>query len=94
MKRRDELTIFISEHCFNCKESLQIAEEIKQKYPEIAVRILNIDNAKPDAEIFAVPTYTLNGKIVFLGNPTDEEIDSLLDRKTSTASQITKAIGR
>ena len=83
MNRRNELTVFVSEHCFNCRESLVIAEEIKQKYPDVVVTVFNIDNgARPDADIFAVPTYALNGKVVFLGNPTDKEIESLLGRKT------------
>src|SRR5919109_5081113 len=86
MNRRNELTIFVSDHCFNCKESLVIAEDIRQKYPDVVLNVFNIDNgARPDVDIFAVPTYALNGKIVFLGNPTDDQIESLLGRKTRSA---------
>lgn len=85
MNRRNELTVFVSDHCFNCKESLVIAEEIKQRYPDVAVKVFNVDNARPDVDIFAVPTYAFNGKVVFLGNPTDEEIDKLLGRKARSA---------
>jgi len=31
--------------------------------------VFNVDYAEPNADIFAVPTYTLDGKIAFLGNP-------------------------
>ncbi len=85
MKSRNELTVFVSDHCFNCKESLLIAEEIKQKYPHVAVKVFNVDQAKPDVDIFAVPTYALNGEVVFLGNPTDQEIENLLARKIQSA---------
>jgi hypothetical protein len=77
MKTKD-LTVFVSEHCFNCKDSLLIAEQIRKQYPEVRVTVFNVDNAKPHVDIFAVPTYTVDGKIAFLGNPTDEQIHSLL----------------
>lgn len=85
MNSRNELTVFVSDHCFNCKESLLIAEEIKQKYPHVAVKVFNVDHTKPDVDIFAVPTYALNGKVVFLGNPTDKEIENLLAVKMQNA---------
>ena len=86
MKSKDELTVFVSDHCFNCKESLQVAEEIKQKYPDIIVNVFNVDHAPPNLDIFAVPTYALNGRVVFLGNPTDDQIANVLDRKVGSAS--------
>lgn len=83
MSSRNELTVFVSDHCFNCKESLVIAEEIKKKYPHVDVKVFNVDNGeRPDVDIFAVPTYALNGKVVFLGNPTGMQIETLLGRKT------------
>ncbi len=82
MSRRDELTVFVSDHCFNCKESLSIAEGIKQNYPHVHVEIFNVDTgARPTVDIFAVPTYALNGKIVFLGNPTPKQIEEKLGRR-------------
>jgi hypothetical protein len=88
MNGTKELTVFVSDHCFNCKESLVIAEEIKKKYPGVVVKVFNIDNgARPHADIFAVPTYTLNGKVVFLGNPTDKEIENLLGQKARRAAK-------
>lgn len=82
MNRKNELTVFVSEHCFNCKESLVIAEEIQKKYPDVVVTLFNIDSgARPSVDIFGVPTYALNGEVVFLGNPTDDQIESLLGRK-------------
>jgi hypothetical protein len=54
---RDALTVFVSDHCFNCKESLAIAEDIKQNYPGGHVEIFNVDTGvRPNVDIFAVPT--------------------------------------
>jgi hypothetical protein len=79
---------FVSDHCFNCKDSLVIAEQIKQNYPDVHVKIFNIDNGdRHDVDIFAVPTYAFNGKVVFLGNPTETQIEALLGRqRTASAS--------
>jgi hypothetical protein len=88
MNARNELTVFVSEHCFNCRESLVIAEEIKQKYPDVVVNVFNVDKgARPDVDIFAVPTYALNGKVVFLGNPTNEQLETLFGQKPTPASK-------
>jgi hypothetical protein len=87
MSRRDELTVFVSDHCFNCKESLAIAEEIKQNYPDVHVEVFNVDTgARPAVDIFAVPTYALNGKIVFLGNPTAKQIEDTFGRKNKASA--------
>ena len=46
------------------------------------MNVFNMDEGLlPDVDIFAVPTYALNGKIVFLGNPTDEQIRHLFEPK-------------
>jgi hypothetical protein len=88
MNTRNELTVFVSGHCFNCKESLLIAEDIKQKYPHVHVSVFNVDNGvRPDVDIFAVPTYALNGKVVFLGNPTVEQLETLFGEKQKTAAR-------
>jgi hypothetical protein len=89
MSRRDELTVFVSDHCFNCKESLAIAESIKQNYPNIQVEIFNVDTGvRPTVDIFAVPTYALNGKIVFLGNPTPKQIEDTLGQKDRASAGL------
>jgi hypothetical protein len=85
MKARDELIVLVSEHCFNCKESLLVAEEIKQRYPDVLVNAFNVDHARPAVDVFAVPTYALNGKVVFLGNPTDDQTAELLGRNGAKA---------
>lgn len=88
MNVRNELTVFVSEHCFNCKESLAIVEDIKQKYADVVVNVFNVDNGeRPEVDIFAVPTYALNGKVVFLGNPTSAQLETLFGGKPKAAAK-------
>jgi alkyl hydroperoxide reductase subunit AhpF len=64
------LEIYISQHCWNCGEALQIAEQARQ-IAGIDVQVVDLDQKGTTLPpcIFAVPTYVLNGKIVSLGNP-------------------------
>ena len=69
------LEVFVSSHCFVCKDSHSIAEGIRARYPEIRVWIRSIDASTPHPEVFATPTYVLNGSTLWLGNPTEQEIE-------------------
>ena len=44
---------------------------------EIEVRDVN-DEGRP-SQVFATPTYILNGRTIFLGNPTQEELAQKLE---------------
>ncbi len=53
-----------------------IAAEISQRFPQLITEVINLDDpsaTKPD-QVFAVPTYLLDGKILSLGNPYREEM--------------------
>ena len=73
------LTVFISDHCPSCADAKEIASQVRERYPAIDVETFNVDRRRPRTEVFAVPTYMLDDRIVFLGNPTDEQIDRLLN---------------
>ena len=72
------LTVWVSRHCPSCPEALVIANRLRHRYPSIEVKTLDVEEQPPDDEVFAVPTYILDGRVVFLGNPTDEQVDNLL----------------
>jgi hypothetical protein len=75
---RQLLTVYISDHCPSCIDAKDIARRVREQYPAIEVETFNVDRGRPRSEVFAVPTYMLDDRIVFLGNPTDEQIDRLL----------------
>jgi len=64
------LEIYVSNHCFNCQEALQIAAEARQ-IPHLEVSVISLDDAAEPipAKVVAVPTYLLDGQTVSLGNP-------------------------
>ena len=71
------LEVYVSSECPNCDEAVLLAEEAAARYPNVVVRLIDLDelggNPPPDP-VVAVPTYLLDGRIVSLGNPYPEEL--------------------
>jgi alkyl hydroperoxide reductase subunit AhpF len=78
------LEVYVSTECPNCDEAVRLAEEAAARYPQVAVRLIDLDelggNPPPDP-VVAVPTYLLNGRIVSLGNPSPEDLFARLHRE-------------
>jgi hypothetical protein len=65
------LRIFVSGRCPLTEHVTQVAETVRRELPWLIVEIVDVDTTQeplPDA-VFSVPTYTLNGRVVSLGNP-------------------------
>ncbi len=52
--------------------------EIARQFPQLITEIINLDEpgAEKPEEVFAVPTYVLDGKVVSLGNPYREQMSA------------------
>ena len=77
-----ELAIYIAPHCGNCDYALTVAAQIRQDYPDVSLRVVDVSIAEervPEA-VFATPTYLLNGRVWSLGNPSQEKIEAALGR--------------
>ncbi len=64
------LEIYITDQCANCQEALLIAEQA-DGIAGLEVTVVNLDapGQRVPPQVFAVPTYVLNGLVVSLGNP-------------------------
>lgn len=72
------LTIYTMTHCPTCAETARIAAEIGDRYRDLIVRLVNLDQTptmRPPA-VFSVPTYLLDDTVVSLGNPYLEDLDA------------------
>ncbi|GAC1566440.1 MAG: hypothetical protein NVS3B14_08730 [Ktedonobacteraceae bacterium] len=64
------LEIYITDQCANCREALLIAEQAGSIAGlEVTVVNLDVPGQSVPPQVFAVPTYVLNGLVVSLGNP-------------------------
>ncbi len=64
------LEIYITDHCANCQEAVLIAEQAGG-IVGLVVTVVNLDapGQHVPPQVFATPTYVLNGLVVSLGNP-------------------------
>ena len=75
-KEAPRLDVYVSSVCLNCGEAVGLAEETAARYPNVMVRVIDLDQvgSPPPDPVVAVPTYVLNGRVVSLGNPYPEEL--------------------
>jgi Thioredoxin domain len=64
------LEIYITDQCANCQEAVVIAE-VARSIAGLEVRVVNLDapGQHVPPQVFATPTYVLDGLVVSLGNP-------------------------
>ena len=70
------LEIFIEAECKNCDVAREIASLVRQQVPAVQVRLIDVSvpgTVAPD-NVFAVPTYLINGETWSLGNPDSQEL--------------------
>jgi hypothetical protein len=71
-----QLRIYVAQHCFGCPEAQRLADVAAQRFPDLPVRVVDLER-EPDAApagLVAVPTYVLDGKVVALGNPLESDL--------------------
>ena len=74
-----ELDVYISESCWSCDEAKQIVADMRPHFPSVTIELRDISDERRPSSVFATPTYVLNGRTVFLGNPTREQLQQKLE---------------
>ena len=83
--RHLSLKVYVADWCPGCEEAREMARMMSALFPNLQVQIIDIDEPATEipASVFAIPTYLLNGELLWLGNPRREEaiarIHSLLE---------------
>ncbi len=75
------LKVFIATGCWGCKRALELVDWIKAVKPYLSVEVVDLA-LQPNAGaglVFAVPSYVYNSTPVFLGNPSEKELQTWLD---------------
>jgi len=71
------LQIYVAHGCPMCVYSRQLAADIPQRFPMVDVRVIDIAELHvselPD-NVFATPTWLLNGRVYSMGNPDPEDL--------------------
>lgn len=73
-----QLTIYVSGHCEVCRYAHEVAARIRADFPQVELRMVDLETTqeKVPEEVFATPTYLLNGRVWSLGNPSPEQVQT------------------
>jgi small redox-active disulfide protein 1 len=81
-----KVEVFSTNSCPHCPAAIDAAQKAKDKLGDaLDVEILKIDESKENYEraiayqIMAVPTIVIDGEVVFVGAPTDDELIEKLE---------------
>jgi hypothetical protein len=78
------IEIYVTAHCPICTYAYEIAALIRQEFPAVHLRLIDLSDPQRDPDIvipesvFATPTYLLNGERWSLGNPAPEHVRQTL----------------
>jgi alkyl hydroperoxide reductase subunit AhpF len=74
-----KLDVYVSETCWACEEARRIVADLAPQYPEFSIELRDLNDERRPSHVFATPAYVLNGRTIFLGNPTREELKNKLE---------------
>ena len=74
MRNMVKLQVYVKDDCWTCAESRRIVAEIAPQFPQISVELVDMETSNRPQDVFAVPTYVLDGHIISLGNPYRDDL--------------------
>lgn len=84
MLTRDEiLTVVVACPCASCDRALELLAELRAARPEAKVRVARPEDPIVSGLIVGAPSYLLGGRTVWLGNPSLDELISVMDNNGS-----------
>ncbi len=70
------LQVYIADRCPGSMVARRLAERLRERCPGVPLKLINVDDpgAAAPPEIFGTPIYAWNSRIIFLGNPSEDEL--------------------
>ncbi len=79
-----KLDVYVSEECWACTEARRIVADLSPKFPNVDIELRDLTDERKPSSVFATPTYILDGRTIFLGNPTRDELSQKLNSAPSS----------
>ncbi len=73
------LQIFVDEMCWSCAESYRIVQALQPSFPTVRFEFSDLRREPHPDNVFAAPTFLLNGRVISLGNPTPRRLRQMLE---------------
>ena len=70
------LEVLVSVNCIGCAQALALVEQFRTSHPQVPVRITDVDQPGwgAPAGFVGTPMYLTGGRILWLGNPSAEDL--------------------
>lgn len=70
------LRIYMARHCLTSPETVRLGEEVRRRFANVHVEVIDFDDEgiRNSDDIRTAPTYVLDGKILYKGNPVDTDL--------------------
>jgi glutaredoxin len=79
------LTIYVMKECPGCERARRTARDVQRRLPGVAVAVVDLSTEEaPPENIFGVPAYVLDGRVISHGNPRLDTLIELLTKTTGT----------
>lgn len=92
---RPRLQVYVTAACGSCVRSRELVVQLRRSRPGAAVEVVDLDQLPPEhplpAELVGTPTYLLNGRVRWLGNPDPAELLAVWDDHADPAPPPTSA---
>ncbi len=74
------LEIYVERGCSACRRSLSLAAEVRDRFPQVRLRVVDVSSGGGDYRhlVTATPTFVLNGSTFSLGNPSGPELERVI----------------
>lgn len=69
-----KLDVFVSNDCWSCAETREIVTAMQVQFPQMEIALRDSEPELWPQEVFAVPTYMLDGRVISLGNPSRSDL--------------------
>jgi hypothetical protein len=83
------LRIYAAAHCPTYERTSLLIDFLQRRLPVSCIQVINLDagNVEIPDYVFCTPTYVWEDRVIFLGNPSKEELVERLDQNTSVPAQ-------
>lgn len=85
------LDVYISDDCWSCGETRRLVARMRENFPQVDIVVFDLQGDNWPQQVFAVPTYILDGKVISLGNPSEEMLQAKL-RASQNVSEPTRHV--
>jgi glutaredoxin len=81
-RKAPTLRIYVAEHCWACEEAKRLAEEVGRRFVHVNLELIDMEaeGSRNLDDVFSVPTYVLDGRMLSLGNPRPDELFTQIEQ--------------